>query len=102
MPATRLGLGHRGGRRHPLATGLQLGNGGGGKQLCIAGGKAFCCGGKMKFVWRKVIPWIVDLRAINALVSKFRWVEDRVQHMEWKDRQGEQGPNKNVLQFPVC
>jgi hypothetical protein len=53
--------------------------------LCWAGGKAFCCGGKMKFVGRKVIPWIVDLGAMNALVSKLRRKLDRVRHTKWKD-----------------
>jgi hypothetical protein len=72
MPATGLQFGRGGGRRQALATGLQLGHGGGVRQLCVAGGKAFCCGGNMKFVGWKIIPWIVDLGAINTLVSKLR------------------------------
>ncbi len=50
----------------------------------------------------KVIPLIVNLGEINALVSKLRQGEGRVQHTVWKNRQGEQGPDKNVSQFLVC
>jgi hypothetical protein len=34
-------------------------------------------------------------------MSKLRGGKDRIQHTEWKDRQGEQGPDKSVSQFPV-
>jgi hypothetical protein len=52
----------------------------------------------MKFVERVIIPWIVDLMAITALMSKLRFKLDRVRHTKWEDQQGEQGPNRNVTQ----
>jgi hypothetical protein len=71
------------------------------KATLLCWGKTCCCGGKMKFVGRKVIPWIVDLGAMNAFVSKLRWKLDQVRHTKWKDRQGEQGPDRNVSQCPI-
>jgi hypothetical protein len=55
----------------------------------------------MKFVNRIIIPWKVDLRAVTALVSKLRFELDRIRHTKWEDRQGEQGPDRNVTQYPV-
>ncbi len=102
LPATGLQLGHGGGRRQASATGLQLSHAGGGRQLCVAGGKAFSCEGEMKFVGWIICPWKIDLGAIYAFgVSELNQCEDRVRHMEWKDRRGKQSPDGNILQFPI-
>ncbi len=44
--------------------------------FALLGGRLFCCGFEMKFVGREAIPWIVDLGAMNPLVSKLRWKLD--------------------------
>ncbi len=54
----------------------------------------------MEFVGWIVVPWIFNLGAINGFVSKLRMGEDRVQHTEWKNRQGEQSCDGNVSHIP--
>jgi hypothetical protein len=47
-----------------------LGHGGGRRQLCIAGGLAFCGGLKIELVgWIPAVFRIIDEKAMNAVVS---------------------------------
>ncbi len=55
----------------------------------------------MEFVNGVIIPWIVNLRAVTALVSKLQLEPNRVRHTKWEDWQGEQGPDRDVMQFPI-
>jgi hypothetical protein len=55
----------------------------------------------MKFKGRVIIPWIIDLRAITALVSKLRFKLELVKHTKSEDRQREQGPDRNIMQCPI-
>jgi hypothetical protein len=56
----------------------------------------------MKFMGREIIPWIVDLGATTALVSKLRAKLDWVGHTKWKNRQEKQGPNRDIMRCPIC
>jgi hypothetical protein len=81
-------------------TGLQLGHGGGGRQLCVGGGKAFCCGFEINS-WGKKYSLKSQSGGNNGTVSKLRVKLDRVRHTKWKDWQEEQGPNRNIMHCPV-
>ncbi len=80
---------------------MQLSHGWGGRQLCVAGGMTFCCRCKMKLVDGLIIPWIVDLWAVTALMSKLRFEVNWVRHTKWEDQEDEQGLNRNIMQFLV-
>jgi hypothetical protein len=55
----------------------------------------------MELVDGMIIPWIVNLRAVTALVSKLRFEVNQIRHMKWEDREEEQDPNKDVTLFPI-
>jgi hypothetical protein len=61
----------------------------------------FCCGCDVKLVDGMVIPWIINLRAVTALVSMLRFKVDRVRHAKWEDPEEEQGPNRDVTECPI-
>ncbi len=57
----------------------------------------------------ELVGWIaavfreIDLGAMNAVVSsKLNQCEYWVQHTEWEGWKGEQSPDGNILEFPVC
>ncbi len=62
---------------------------------------AFCCRCKMKLVDGIIFLWIVDLRAVTALVSKLRLDVNGVIHPKWEDWEEEQGPDRDVTQFLI-
>jgi hypothetical protein len=52
--------------------------------------------------WIATVFRIIDKRAMNAVVSSnLNQCENRVRHMEWEGRKGEQSPDGNASEFPV-
>jgi hypothetical protein len=64
----------------------------------------FFCTGEMELVgWIAAVFREIYLGAMNAvMVSKLNQGENRVRHTEWEGWKGEQSPNGNVLEFPIC
>ncbi len=80
---------------------LQLGHGGGRRQLCFAGGLDFCGGIEMELVgWIAAVFRVIN-KGASYTVVKLNQCERRVQHTEWEGRKGKQSPDGIVSEFPV-